>query len=318
MTQLTDKIEKAEKVIRPFIRETPLEYSYSLSADTGCEVYLKLENFQITGSFKARGSMNKILSLKEDKRKIITASTGNHGLGVANALKATGKEGTIFLPTKASVAKVEAIKQRGISVEFHGESGEVTETYARKFAKETNQIYVSPYNDEDVIAGQGTIGVELYRQLPELDAIFVSIGGGGLIAGIAAYLKSANPNIKIIGCLPANAPVMYECIKAGKVIEVPEQPTLSDGTAGGIDHDTITFELCRDLIDDYILISEDEILAAMRVVLKHHHQVIEGSAGVAVAAVIKLKEKFLGKKVAAVICGSNVSEAVLKKVVCDV
>lgn len=318
MTQLTDKIEKAEKVIRPFIRETPLEYSYSLSADTGCEVYLKLENFQITGSFKARGSMNKILSLKEDKRKIITASTGNHGLGVANALKATGKEGTIFLPTKASVAKVEAIKQRGISVEFHGESGEVTETYARKFAKETNQIYVSPYNDEDVIAGQGTIGVELYRQLPELDAIFVSIGGGGLIAGIAAYLKSVNPNIKIIGCLPANAPVMYECIKAGKVIEVPEQPTLSDGTAGGIDHDTITFELCRDLIDDYILISEDEILAAMRVVLKHHHQVIEGSAGVAVAAVIKLKEKFLGKKVAAVICGSNVSEAVLKKVVCDV
>ncbi|MCB0492316.1 MAG: threonine/serine dehydratase [Cyclobacteriaceae bacterium] len=318
MTQLTDKIEKAEKVIRPFIRETPLEYSYSLSADTGCEVYLKLENFQITGSFKARGSMNKILSLKEDKRKIITASTGNHGLGVANALKATGKEGTIFLPTKASVAKVEAIKQRGISVEFHGESGEVTETYARKFAKETNQIYVSPYNDEDVIAGQGTIGVELYRQLPELDAIFVSIGGGGLIAGIAAYLKSANPNIKIIGCLPANAPVMYECIKAGKVIDVPEQPTLSDGTAGGIDHDTITFELCRDLIDDYILISEDEILAAMRVVLKHHHQVIEGSAGVAVAAVIKLKEKFQGKKVAAVICGSNVSEAVLKKVVCDV
>jgi len=318
MTQLTDKIEKAEKVIRPFIRETPLEYSYSLSADTGCEVYLKLENFQITGSFKARGSMNKILSLKEDKRKIITASTGNHGLGVANALKATGKEGTIFLPTKASVAKVEAIKQRGISVEFHGESGEVTETYARKFAKETNQIYVSPYNDEDVIAGQGTIGVELYRQLSELDAIFVSIGGGGLIAGIAAYLKSVNPNIKIIGCLPANAPVMYECIKAGKVIEVPEQPTLSDGTAGGIDHDTITFELCRDLIDDYILISEDEILAAMRVVLKHHHQVIEGSAGVAVAAVIKLKEKFLGKKVAAVICGSNVSEAVLKKVVCDV
>lgn len=318
MTQLTDKIEKAEKVIRPFIRETPLEYSYSLSADTGCEVYLKLENFQITGSFKARGSMNKILSLKEDKRKIITASTGNHGLGVANALKATGKEGTIFLPTKASVAKVEAIKQRGISVEFHGESGEVTETYARKFAKETNQIYVSPYNDEDVIAGQGTIGVELYRQLPELDAIFVSIGGGGLIAGIAAYLKSVNPNIKIIGCLPANAPVMYECIKAGKVIEVPEQPTLSDGTAGGIDHDTITFELCRDLIDDYILISEDEILAAMRVVLKHHHQVIEGSAGVAVAAVIKLKEKFQGKKVAAVICGSNVSEAVLKKVVCDV
>lgn len=318
MKKLSDKILEAYQTISSFIRETPLEYSYSLSADTGCEVYLKLENLQITGSFKARGSMNKILSLKDDKRKIITASTGNHGLGVANALKVTGKEGTIFLPTKASVAKVEAIKQRGIAVEFHGDSGEITETYARQLANDTNQVYVSPYNDEDVIAGQGTIGVELYRQLPELDAVFVSIGGGGLIAGIAAYLKSVNPTIQIIGCLPANAPVMYESIKAGKIIDVPELPTLSDGTAGGIDHDTITFDLCRDLIDDYILITEEEILSAMRLVLKHHHHVIEGSAGVSVAAILKQKEKFKGKKVAAVICGSNVSEAVLKRVVCDV
>ncbi|HNP07031.1 MAG TPA: threonine/serine dehydratase [Cyclobacteriaceae bacterium] len=318
MKKLSDKILEAYQTISSFIRETPLEYSYSLSADTGCEVYLKLENLQITGSFKARGSMNKILSLKDDKRKIITASTGNHGLGVANALKVTGKEGTIFLPTKASVAKVEAIKQRGIAVEFHGDSGEITETYARQLANDTNQVYVSPYNDEDVIAGQGTIGVELYRQLPELDAVFVSIGGGGLIAGIAAYLKSVNPTIQIIGCLPANAPVMYESIKAGKIIDVPELPTLSDGTAGGIDHDTITFDLCRDLIDDYILTTEEEILSAMRLVLKHHHHVIEGSAGVAVAAILKQKEKFKGKKVAAVICGSNVSEAVLKRVVCDV
>ena len=318
MKRLADRIKEAEKSIRPYVRETPLEYSYSLSADAGCEVYLKLENLQITGSFKARGSMNKILSLKDDKRKIITASTGNHGLGVANALKVTRKEGTIFLPTKASVAKVEAIKQRGIAVEFHGDSGEITETYARQLANDRNQVYVSPYNDEDVIAGQGTIGVELYRQLPELDAVFVSIGGGGLIAGIAAYLKSVNPTIQIIGCFPTNAPVMYESIKAGKIIDVPELPTLSDGTAGGIDHDTITFDLCRDLIDDYVLTTEEEILSAMRFVLKHHHHVIEGSAGVSVAAILKQKEKFKGKKVAAVICGSNVSEAVLKRVVCDV
>jgi len=316
MKPLVQKIDKAEKNIRSFIRETPLEYSYALSTESGCEVYLKMENLQVTGSFKARGSMNKILALRNDPRKIITASTGNHGLGVANALKATHKEGTIFLPTKASIAKVEAIKQRGIPVEFHGESGEITEVYARKFAKETNQIYVSPYNDEEVIAGQGSIGVELFRQQPELDAVFVSIGGGGLIAGIAIYLKSVNPKIKIIGCLPANAPVMYECVKAGKVIDVPEQPTLSDGTAGGIDHDSITFEICRDLIDDYILTSEEEILSAMRLVLKQHHQVIEGSAGVSVAAILQQKEKFKGKKVAAVICGGNVSEAVLKRVVC--
>lgn len=312
------EILQAEKSIRPYIRETPLEYSYPLSTMWGGHVYLKLENIQITGSFKARGSMNKVLSLKNDSRNIVTASTGNHGLGVANALNALNKKGTIYLPSKASPAKVEAIKQRGVPIEFHGKSGEVTEKYTRQLAKETNQVYVSPYNDEEVIAGQGTIGVELFRQLPDLDAVFVSIGGGGLIAGIATYLKSVKPDIKIIGCLPANAPVMYECIKAGKIIDVPEQPTLSDGTAGGMDHDSITFEICKNLIDDFVLVSEDEILNAMRLVLKHHHQVIEGSAGVAVASILKIKDQYKKKKVAAIICGGNVSEAVLKKVVCDV
>lgn len=315
--ELASRIVEAERRIRPFIRETPLEYSYPLSAMSECEVYLKLENIQVTGSFKARGAMNKILSLKDDPRKIITASTGNHGLGVANALKTLNKKGTIFLPTKASPAKIEAIKQRGIPIEFQGDSGEVTEVYARKYADETNQVYVSPYNDIDVIAGQGSIGVELHRQLPNLDAVFVSIGGGGLISGIAAYLKSIKPEIKIIGCLPANAPVMYECIKAGKVIDVPEQPTLSDGTAGGIDHDSITFEICRDLIDEYILTTEEEILNAMKIVLKQHHLIIEGSAGVAVAAILKQKEKFKGKKIAAIICGGNVSEPILKKMTCE-
>lgn len=317
MDKLKDKILIAAESIRPFIRETPLEFSYPLSKLSGCRVHLKLENNQITGSFKARGSMNKILSLKNDDREIVTASTGNHGLGVAHALNALHKKGTIYLPTKASPAKVEAIKQRGVRIEFHGESGEVTEKFARQLASETNQVYVSPYNDEDVIAGQGTIGVELLRQLPELDAVFVSIGGGGLIAGIATYLKSVKPEIKIVGCLPANAPVMYECVKAGKVIDVPEKPTLSDGTAGGIDHDSITFEICQNLIDEYVLVYEEEILSAMRLVLKKHHQVIEGSAGVSVAAILKLQEQFKGKNVAAIICGGNVSESVLKKVVCD-
>jgi len=317
MDNLKAKIIKAEEVIRPFILETPLEFSYPLSKLSGCKVYLKLENNQITGSFKARGSMNKILSLKNDQRNIVTASTGNHGLGVANALNALNKKGTIYLPSKASPAKVEAIRQLGVPIEFHGESGEVTEKFARKLASETNQVYVSPYNDEDVIAGQGTIGVELFRQLPELDAVFVSIGGGGLISGIATFLKSVKPEIKIIGCLPANAPVMYECVKAGKVIDVPEKPTLSDGTAGGIDHDAITFEICKTLIDDYMLVSEDEILSAMRLVLKEHHQVIEGSAGVSVASILKLQGQFQEKKVVAIICGGNVSESVLRKVICD-
>ncbi|MCB0487044.1 MAG: threonine/serine dehydratase [Cyclobacteriaceae bacterium] len=316
MQTLVSKIEIADKIIRPAIRETPLEYSHYLSAQTDSEVFLKMENVQVTGSFKARGALYKIKSLENDPREIITASTGNHGLGVANALGITGRKGTIFLPTKASTAKVEAIRSRNAPVEFHGDSGEITEVYARKLAAETNKVYVSPYNDEDVIAGQGTIGAELIRQLPDLDAVFVSIGGGGLISGIGTYLKSVNPSIQVIGCLPQNAPVMYECIKAGKVIDVEETPTLSDGTAGGIDHDSITFDMCKKIVDEYVLVSEEEIMESMKLAVKKHHMVIEGSAGVAIASILKSKDKFKGKKVIAILCGCNVSDDILKKVVC--
>ena len=314
---LSQQIVEAEKRIRPFIRETPIEYSYALNKISGCEVYLKLENLQVTGSFKARGALNKILSLKNSTAKIVTASTGNHGLGVANALAVAKKQGTIYLPHGASAAKVEAIEMRGVPVEFYGDNCEETERYVRKVSETTHQIYVSPYNDVEVMAGQGSVGVELLRQLPEMDSVFISVGGGGLIAGIAVYLKAVNPKIEVIGCLPENAPVMFECIKAGKIIEVPEKPTLSDATAGGIEAGSITFEICQQCIDDYVLVTEDEIAESMRLVLKHHHQVIEGSAGVALAALLKNKEKFQGKKVVVLICGGNVSEAVLKKLICN-
>ncbi len=316
MRNLYNLILQAEHKIRPYIRETPLEYSYPLSAHTGAEVYLKAENFQITGSFKARGALHKVLSLSREGQKIITASTGNHGLGVAHALSATGREGTIFLPFTASPAKVEAIKQRGVPISFYGDSGEITEAHARQQAEETNQIYISPYNDEEVIAGQGTIGVELIRQLKDIDAVYIAVGGGGLIAGVASYLKTVNQEIKIVACLPANAPVMYACVKAGRVIDVPEFPTLSDGTAGGLESNAITMEICRDLVDEYMLIPEEEILYGMQSVWEAHRWIIEGSAGVAVAAVLRSKENIKGKKIAILICGGNVSEAVLKQIVC--
>jgi threonine dehydratase len=310
-------IIEAEKRIRPYLRETPLEYSYAFSKMTGCEVHLKLENIQITGSFKARGALNKILSLKSSTGKIVTASTGNHGLGVANALAVVKRDGTIYLPHGASAAKIEAIKMRGVPVEFYGQNCEETERYVRDMAEKSGQIYVSPYNDIDVMAGQGSIGVELIRQLPSLDIVFVSVGGGGLIGGIATYLKAVNPNIEVVGCLPENAPVMYECIKAGRIIDVPEKPTLSDATAGGIEAGSITFDICRQFVDNYILVTEKEIETSMKLVLKHHHLIVEGSAGVAVAALIKHKDRFNGKNAAVLICGGNVSEPVLKHIVCD-
>ena len=314
---IKEKILEAEKRIRPYLRETPLEYSYALNKMTGSEVYLKLENIQITGSFKARGALNKILLLKDSTAKIVTASTGNHGLGVANALSLVKKEGIIYLPKNASAAKVEAIRMRGVPVEFYGDNCEETEQYVRKLSEVTNQIYISPYNDVEVMAGQGSIGVELHRELPDLDAVFISVGGGGLIAGIASYLKAVNPKIEVIACLPENAPVMYECIKAGKIIEVTEKPTLSDATAGGIEAGSITFEVCQRFVDTYITVSEEEIIDSMKLVMKHHHLIIEGSAGVAVASLLKTKDRYKQKKVAIIICGGNVSEAVLKRLICE-
>ncbi|MBY0434595.1 MAG: threonine/serine dehydratase [Cyclobacteriaceae bacterium] len=315
MTRL-EKIMDAEKRIRPYLRETPLEYSYALRKLTGADAYLKLENLQLTGSFKARGALNKILSLKNSTAKIVTASTGNHGLGVAHALLVVEKNGTIYLPMNASPAKVDAIKMRGVPVEFYGNNCDETERYVRSLSETTDQVYVSPYNDEDVMAGQGSIGVELLRQLPSLQAVFISVGGGGLIAGIASYLKAIKPDIEVIGCLPENAPVMYECIKAGKIIDVKEKPTLSDATAGGIEAGSITFEICQQCVDTWTLVSEEEIREAMRLVVKHHHLLVEGSAGVALAALLKEKETYREKQVAVLLCGGNMSEAVMKNIIC--
>lgn len=315
---IKSEVIQAERLIRPFIRKTPLDFSQSLSLVNDSKTYLKLENLQLTGSFKARGSLNKVLALSDEQRAqgIITASTGNHALGVANALAQTKSEGVIYLPHNASVAKINAIKALSIPVELYGETCDETERFARKLAEETGKIYVSPYNDIKVIGGQGTIAIELLEQMPDLDYVLVSVGGGGLIAGIAGYLKDINPDIKVIGCLPENAPVMYECVKEGQIIEVPESLTLSDGTAGGIDKNSITLGFCQKYVDDYILVSEREIAFGMRLIIEKHHQIIEGSAGVSVAAFLKERRQFSGKNVALIMCGGNVSFETLQKIVC--
>lgn len=314
-----NEVLQAENRIRNYIRETYLDYSPALSLLSGGKVFLKLENLQITGSFKARGSLNKVLSLSEEERNkgIITASTGNHGLGVANALTQTNAKGTIYLPKNVAKVKADAIKSFNVPIEFYGADSFEAETKARQVSVETEKIYISPYNDEKVIGGQGTIGVELLRQLPDLDCVLVAVGGGGLIGGIAGYAKEINPKIKVIGCLPENAPVMYECLKAGKIIDVTEAPTLSDGTAGGIDKDSITFEICRKYIDDFILVNETEIADGMRFVIENHRQIVEGSAGVTIAAFKKESEKFADKNTALIMCGGNVSFEKLKKIMDD-
>ena len=286
---LPDLVEEAYERIGPHVRETHLEPSFWLSQESGCRVFLKAEHLQHTGSFKVRGALNKVLSLSAEERGrgVVAASTGNHGAAVAFALEQVGAKGTVFVPRKAAAAKVRAIEQLGAELRHVGEDPLEAELAARRYAAEEGKTYISPYNDERVIAGQGTVGLELAAQLPDADAVFVAVGGGGLVAGIASYLKSLRPSVRIFGCLPSQAPVMAECLKVGRIHEVPSLATLSDGTAGGLEEGAITFPLCKALVDEVILVSEEEIAEALRCFLSAHHQLIEGAAAVAVAAFLK-------------------------------
>ncbi len=314
--EVAKEVQNAELRIRPHIRETILDHSLYLSQLGKANVYCKLENLQFTGSFKARGAMNKVLSLTEEEqeRGVVTASTGNHGAAVAFSLNKLNKTGTIFVPEIASKNKVEAIERMGAKVNFFGKDCVEAEAKAREFASQHEMTYISPYNDPQVACGQGTIGVELSQQLNQIDAVFVSLGGGGLISGIAGYLKSINPKIQVFGCSPENSQVMIQSVKAGEILDLPSLPTLSDGTAGGLEPGAITFPLCQALVDDYVTVTEEEIKKGLRLFMETHHMMIEGAAGVAVTSYLKICEQFEGKNVVIIICGANMSLEVLKSV----
>jgi threonine dehydratase len=295
--------------LRPLVRETPVEYSTELSA------FLKLEHLQHTGSFKFRGSSNKIalLTPAEAAAGVVTASNGNHGLGVAAAAEARGIAAEVFVSSHVSPVKVRRIERHGARIHPAGDDPLAAELAARRAAAESGRVFISPYNDADVMAGQGTIAVELLRQLPNLEAVYVAVGGGGLVGGIGAYLKEAAPRVEVIGCWPETSPVMYECLRAGRIVDVCEQPTLSESTAGGLEPGSITFDICRRVIDRAVLVSESEILSAMRLILKVEHWLIEGAAGVAVAACLKEAARY--RTAAVILCGRNLSPEAMSRVI---
>jgi threonine dehydratase len=311
----------AERRIRTYIRETPLERSRALSEATRARVFLKLEHLQETGAFKLRGAANKLLSLTKDEaaRGIVAASTGNHALAVATISGKLGIAAEIFVsehihPDKR--ARIEALQARVNAVRGDALLAEVT---ARREAESSGRPYISPYNDPVVIEGQGTLAVEVVRQLPSLgperlDAIFVAVGGGGLVAGIGLHLERVSPATQVVGCWPENSPAMHESMRAGEIIEVPEKPTWSTSTAGGVEPGAITLEMCRRVIDRSILVSENEILDAARRVYRDDAQLIEGAAAVAVASLLKCAADYAGKTVVVVVCGGNVDPAYAARV----
>ncbi len=316
MINILQEILQAEYQIRPYIRETPLEYSFPLSKLTGSRVFLKLENLQHTGSFKVRGAMNALLSLTPEQRArgVVTASSGNHGIAVAFGLHTLKIHGTVFVPEDTSSTKVAAIRNYGADIRFWSTDCVMTEVYARSYAAQNDMVYISPYNDTHVVGGQGTIGVELCRQIKHVDVVLAALGGGGMISGIAEYLKAVFTHTEVIGCSPENSPVMAKSVQAGQILEMESLPTLSDGTAGGIEQDTITFPLCQRLVDDYILVSEGEIRRAMRLCIETHHMLIEGAASVPLAALLQTPERFREKTVVVVLCGANLSLETLKTI----
>jgi threonine dehydratase len=286
-----------------------------LSALHAADVWLKAEHQQHTGSFKARGALNKLLGLSAEQRArgVVTASSGNHGAGVAWAGRTLGIPVTVFVPQSASPAKLDRIRGYGADVQLFGTDGLDTELHARDAAARNGRAYVSPYNDWDVVAGQGTIAVEMLEQMGTLDAVVVAVGGGGLIGGIAAYLKSRLPDVRVIGAQPRNSAVMFNSVRAGHIVLEESLPTLSDGTAGGVESDAITFELCRTLVDDWVLVDEDEIATAMRDFMTARAERIEGAAGVALAALTRQAGSLRGQRINVVVCGGNVSDDALQR-----
>ena len=302
-----ESIELAHRRIAAHIRTTDVERSPWLEAEHA-EVHLKLENFQVTGSFKARGALNKLLLLSPDERTrgVVAASSGNHGAAVAWAAGTLGAPARVFVPTYADPGKVAAIEARGAQVHVHGEDCVDTEIHARSVAEADALAYVSPYNDPDVVAGQGTLAIEMHAQCGPLDALFVAVGGGGMIGGIGAWMKAVHPTTEIIACSPAHSPAMHASMEAGMLVTPPCLETLSDATAGGIEEDALTLELCRRVVDRSLLVDESAIARAMTGILEHHHMLIEGAAAVAVAGFQQVAAEYKGRRVAIVLCGANV------------
>jgi threonine dehydratase len=298
---------RARARIRDHIVTTPLINSSAIGDSVGSAVLFKCENFQLTNSFKARGAFSKLTFLSDMARDtpFVTASSGNHGIASSLAASRLSRRLSVVLPHTVSKAKLARIRAFGVDVILHGEESGVSEAHARRMGEDGNLIYVSPYNDLEIVAGQGTIGLELLEQHRHIDNVFVAMGGGGLIGGIGAVMKSFSPHTRIIGCAAANSMALAASMEAGEVIEVKHLPTLADGVAGGMDKDSITLGLVRAVVDEVAVCSEHEIAAALARLAIEEHLLVEGAAGLALAGLLKQPDRYRGQVNVVILCGGN-------------
>lgn len=299
------QFEEARERLKDVIKETKLIYSPTFSEECGNEVYIKPENLQITGAFKIRGAYNRISLLSDEakKRGLIASSAGNHAQGVAYAAQRLGVEATIVMPKPTPLIKVEATKKYGANVVLAGEVYDEAYKEAKRLQEENKYEFIHPFNDDDVIVGQGTIALEILEELPDADILMVAIGGGGLAAGIAHCAKLINPNIKVIGVEPEGAQCMNEALKAGKVVELSKVSTIADGAAVKVAGER-TFELLNGVIDEIVTVSDYELMDAFLVLLERHKLIAENAGILSLAGLHKIKE--MGKKIVSVISGGNI------------
>ena len=311
-----EQIKEAHKNISPYVKYTPLLHSNYLSK--GKNVYLKLESLQITGSFKLRGATNKLLSLNNDQKKkgVIAVSTGNHGKGVAYASKQLGIQSIIFMSNMVPLHRRKAIEALGAKVEIIGTNSDEADLYAREYSKKRDMPLIHPFDDPKVIAGQGTIGLEMLETFPEVDTVIVPTSGGGLIGGIALAIKLQKPNVKIIAVSMKRGPSMYESLKVGKPVDVEEEETLADCLGGSIGlENEYTFKIAQDTIDDFILIDEDKIAEGIKLNFEKHKLVTEGAAATGVMVVKDNLSSHLGNNIISLICGGNIDNDLFSKII---
>ena len=316
MVNLQDIVDARES-IRRFAKRTPLMRTCFLSDFCGGEVYLKLENHQVTNSFKIRGALNKMLHLTAEQMEhgVITASAGNHAQAVALGAEQLNISAKIIVPKTTPKVKITKIKGHNVELILYGEIYDEAEQMAIHLAKKEKLTYISPYNDKLIIAGQGTIGLEILEALPTTDLILVPVGGGGLISGISIAVKSTKQNIRVVGVQSEASPVMYESLKVGKIVEPEMQESIADGLFGGIEKDSITFKIIQTYVDDLSLVKEKTIEKAIYLLWREENQVVEGAGAVTIARIMEDNSAFREKRVVAVVSGGNIEEKVFQRII---
>jgi len=300
---------QSRRRIRNHIYETPL---LPARHGHGGTLAFKAENFQLTGSFKIRGAAS-VMTAAASSQPLITASSGNHGIASARAAQSLGRRLTVVLPESVVPEKLTKIRAYGVDVVLHGADAGLAEQHAQHLARDTGARYISPYNDLDVIAGQGTIGLELLDQAPQIDNVFIAMGGGGLISGIGAVIKAFSPATRIIGAAAEASQALALSIKAGRVVECAHHDTLADGVAGGIDEGTLTLPLASAVTDDIVTCSEAEILGALRLLAQEENMLVEGAAALALAACLKMGKSVAGQTNVVLLCGGNFDGRKIRK-----